>query len=112
MPRETVPPETGWRGCTPFLRFFSWCGITYKPKVIYLISRLVLRVSPINARCAFAGEELPNGRVRCPKCGRACTSRQGLAVHYGKAHVQRPPKPKPEPRQITLQDLREGRFRL
>ena len=59
-----------------------------------------------------AGEALPNGRVRCPKCGRTCTSRQGLVVHFGKVHVRRPPKPKPEPRPVTLQDLRDGRFRL
>jgi len=35
------------------------------------------------------GEELPNGRVKCRKCGKACTSWLGLLTHFKRAHGKR-----------------------
>jgi len=35
------------------------------------------------------GQELFNGKVKCRKCGRWCTSWAGLAIHFGKRHGKR-----------------------
>jgi hypothetical protein len=35
------------------------------------------------------GEELPKGRVKCRKCGKACASWLGLLTHLKRAHGKR-----------------------
>ena len=35
------------------------------------------------------GEELPKGRVKCRKCGKACASWLGLLTHFKRAHGKR-----------------------
>ena len=53
------------------------------------------RVTTENIRAVRApgifdlGEELPKGRVKCRKCGKACASWLGLLTHLKRAHGKR-----------------------
>jgi hypothetical protein len=49
-----------------------------------------------------------NGGYKCLKCGKWCRSWHGFRVHYSKRHIKHPIKPKPEPKPLTLWDLRYG----